>query len=63
MKHTLPYIKWIASGNLLGDAGNLNLVLYDNVERWDGAEGGREAQEEEICIYLWLIHIVVWQKP
>ena len=26
--------------------------------------GGRETQEEGVIrIYLWLIHVVVWQKP
>ena len=27
--YTLPYVKQIASGNFLYDAGNSNLVLYD----------------------------------
>ena len=40
--YTLPYVKWVASGNLLYDVGNPNLVLCDNLERWDGEGGGRE---------------------
>ena len=37
--------------------------LCDNLEGWNGVRGGREAQERgDICIYLWLIHVDVWQK-
>ena len=25
--------------------------------------GGREVQREETYVYLWLIHVNVWQKP
>ena len=39
-----------------GSAGN-------NLEGWDGVEGGREVQEEGTYVYLWLIHGDVWQKP
>ena len=31
------------------------------LEEWEGGGGGREAQEE-VYIYLWLIHIVVQQE-
>ena len=35
-----------------------------NLEGWNGVAGGREVQEEgDIHIYLWLIHVDVWQKP
>ena len=61
--YTSPYIEWRASGNLLYDAGSSNLALYDNLQGWDGVEGGREAQKEEICVHLWLIHMAVWQTP
>ena len=30
--YTLPYVKQIANGNLMGDAGSSNLVLCDNLE-------------------------------
>ena len=59
----LYHIKWTASGNLLYDTGSSNLVLYDNLQGWDVVEGGRDAQKEEICVHLWLIHVAVWQKP
>ena len=37
LKHVyLPYIKQKACENLLYDTGNSNLVLCDNLGRWDG---------------------------
>ena len=41
---------------MLDDAESSNLELCDNLEGWYGMEGWR-------VIYLWLINIVVWQKP
>ena len=35
--------------------------LSDNLEGWDGVEG--RFKREGIYIYLWLIHVDVWQKP
>ena len=45
--YTLTYVKWIASGNLLYDTGNSNLVPYDNLEGWDGVrwKGGSRGRE------------------
>ena len=61
---TLPYVKYIASENLLYDAGSSNKVICDNLERWDGMGGGREVQERgDIYAHLWLIHADLWQKP
>ena len=51
----------IASGNLLYDAGSSNLVLCDNLEGWDGVRG--RFKWEGIRVYLWLIHVDIWQKP
>ena len=34
--YALPYVKWIASGNLLYDARNSKLVLCDHLEVGDG---------------------------
>ena len=34
-----------------------------NLEGWDGVEVGRRFKREGTYVYLWLIHIVVWQKP
>ena len=51
--YTLLCVKWIASGNLLYDGGNSNLVLCDNLKEWDGVGGGRETQEEWVmCITM-----------
>ena len=38
----------------------LNPALYDNLEGWDGVGGGRR---EGTYVYLWLIHVDIWQKP
>ena len=40
----------------------LNPVLCDNLEGWNGVVGGR-FKREETCVYLWLIHVAIWQKP
>ena len=37
-------------------------MLCDNLEKWDGVRGGG-IQKEGIHVYLWLILIVVQQKP
>ena len=37
-------------------------VLCDNLEKWDGVQVGG-FKREGIHVYLWLIHIVVQQKP
>ena len=34
-------------------------MLCATLEGWDGLEDGREGT----YVYLWLIYIVVWQKP
>jgi len=60
---TLSYVKQIASGKLLEDAGRSDPVLSDNVEEWDGAGGAREIGDGgDICIPS-LSHLDVWQKP
>ena len=52
-------------------------MLCNNLEGWDVVGGGRgwrmrgslwfggrgEIQKGGIYVYLWLIHVVVWQKP
>ena len=52
-KLTLPYVKYITSGNLLYGLGNSNRALYE--PRGVGW-GGRW---EGIYVYLWLIHVEV----
>ena len=36
-------------------------ALY-HPEGWDGVGDGREVQKEGTYVYLWLIHVEVWQK-
>ena len=48
---------------MLCDPGSSNRVLYDNLEGWDGVGHGREIQEGGAYVYLWLIHVDIWQKP
>ena len=52
--YTLTYVYvWIASGNLLYDAGNPKLVLYDHLAGWDGKGDGKEVQEGgDLCKLL-----------
>ena len=38
-------------------------MLCDNLEGWNGEGGGMEFQGEWTFVYLWLIHVDVWQKP
>ena len=45
--YTLPYVKQIASGSLMYDAGNPKPVLCDNLEGQGGEGGVRGAQEGE----------------
>ena len=47
-KLTIPYVKQIASGNLLYDSGNSNGGLCDSLEGWRESSGegdGKEVQE------------------
>ena len=61
--YTLPYVKQIASGSLLCDAGNPKPVLCDNLERWERErEVGRCYKRDGTHVYLWLIHVDVWKK-
>ena len=38
-------------------------MVCDNLEEWDGVGGEREVEREGTYVYLWLIHVDVWQKP
>ena len=61
--YTLPYVKYIASGNLLYDARSSDQALCDNLEGWDGVGVGGKFKREGTHVYLQLIHLVVWEKP
>ena len=61
-KLILPYVKWITNQNLLYGSGNSN---RGSVSTWRGGMGremGGRLQREGIYVYLWLIHVEVWQK-
>ena len=61
-KLTLPYVKQIANGNLLYDSGN-SIWGYVTTYRGEiGREVGGRFKMEGTYVYLWLIHVDVWQK-
>ena len=45
------------------EAGHSKLVLWDNLEGWDGEGGGRGVQDRGTHVHPWLTHVDVWQKP
>ena len=57
-EYTLPYVEQIASGNLLYDSGSSNPMKSGM-----GWEVGGRFNREGTCVYLWLIHVGVWQTP
>ena len=57
--YALPHVKPIASGKLLYKTGSPTQCFCATLEGWDGLEDGREGT----YVYLWLVYIVVWQKP
>ena len=61
-KQTLSYVKQIDSGVCSVTQGT-QTGLCNNLEGWDRPGGGREVQEAGVQVYIWLIHIDVWQKP
>ena len=61
--YTLPYVKQRSSENLLYDTKNPKSVICDNLVEWMGREVGRRFKREGTYVYLWLIHVDVWQKP
>ena len=45
--YILPYVKQIASGNMLYVTGSSNLVLWDCLERRDGVGSEKEVKDGE----------------
>ena len=43
--------------------GTQKPVLWDNTEGWGREGGGTGIQDGGTHVYLWLIHVDVWQKP
>ena len=61
--YTLPYVKEIANGSLLYDAGIPKQVFCDHLEGWEGQGGGRGIKEGgNICIPT-VISCWCMQKP
>ena len=61
--YTLRHVKQTASGNLLYDSENSQ---RGSVTTQRGGKGRQEAgryHREGKYVYLWLIHVDVWQKP
>ena len=44
------------------DTGCLGLVHWDDPEGWNGEGGGRRVQDGEQNVYLWRIHLDIWQN-
>ena len=45
------------------DTGCSGLVHWDDPEGWYGEGGGRRVQDgEHVCVYLWRIHVDMWQN-
>ena len=61
----MKYIYYICKADRQGKFAigfrDTKLVLSDNLEGWDGEENGR-FKREGTYVYLWLIHVDVWQK-
>ena len=56
--YTLPYVKYIASDT--GSSAWCSVATQRGVMRW---EVGGAFRREGVCVYLWLIHVDVWEKP
>ena len=61
--YTLPYVKQIASGNLLYNSGNSNQGSVTTQRGRMEWEEGERFKKEGTQVYLWVIHVDVWQKP
>ena len=59
----ISYMKRIASPGSMHDIGCLGLVHWDDPEGWYGqGEGGKGRSGWGTRVYLWQIHVDVWQK-
>ena len=59
----LSYVKQIASPGLMHETGCLGLMHWNDPERCDGKGGGSGIWDEGTHVYLWLIHVNIWQTP
>ena len=61
--YTLLYVKQRANGELLCNTGSSTLCSVTTKKDGMGWEMGVRFKREGTYVYLWLIHIDVWQKP
>ena len=52
----------MTSASSMHEVGHSKPVLWDNSEAYIGEEGGRGVQDGGTHVYLWLVHVDVWQK-
>ena len=62
METYIPYVKQIVNGNLLYDSGNSNSGSATIQRGGMGRQMGGIFKREGTYVYLWLIHIDIWQK-
>ena len=58
----ISYMKQIASPSSKHDTGCLGLVHWDDPEGWYEEGGGKGVSRWGTRVYLWWIHVEVWQK-
>ena len=62
METYITICKWDSQQEFAVLLRKLKQGLCINLEGWDEERDGREVQREGIYVYLWLIHVEVWQK-
>ena len=60
----ISYMKRVASPGSMHDTGCLGLVHWEDSEGWYGEGGGRreEGSGWGTRVYLWWIHVDIWQN-
>ena len=58
----ISYMKLVTSPGSMHDTGCLGLVHWDDPEGWYGEGGGRRVQGWRTRVYLWWIHVDIWQN-
>ena len=61
--YTLSCVKYIDSDNLLYDSGSSERCSVTTQRDRMGRDGGRRLKRERTYVYLWLIHVTIWQRP
>ena len=58
----ISYMKQVTSPGSMHDTGCLGLVHWDDPEGWYGEGGGSRVQDGGTHVYLWRIHVDIWQN-